>query len=175
MAEEKTAPKKTASPAPGIAKRWPTLLLVKLGRITVHRFTEALAPYGIRPRHFAALIELRDHGEITQQALCGQLRLDPTNLVAILNELENAGYAERRRDPADRRRHIVQITKKGLAVIEKCTEAMDGVEDELLEGLDKSEREAFERFLAEMWDASGGFEAYAKAAVEEEVVGAAAA
>src|ERR1044072_6101560 len=93
MAEEKTAPKKTASTAPGIAKRWPTLLLVKLGRITVHRFTEALAPYGIRPRHFAALIELRDHGEITQQALCGQLRLDPTNLVAILNELENTGYA----------------------------------------------------------------------------------
>src|SRR3954454_5272182 len=89
------------SAAPGIAKRWPTLLLIKLGRITMHRFTEALAPYGIRPRHVAALIELRDHGELTQQGLCGHLHLDPSTLVAILNELENPGYAPRRRHPDD--------------------------------------------------------------------------
>src|SRR3954463_12891088 len=76
------------SAAPGIAQRWPTLLMIKLGRITMHRFTEALEPYGIRPRHVAALIELRDRGELTQQSLCGQLHLDPTNLVAILNDLE---------------------------------------------------------------------------------------
>src|SRR5712691_7935676 len=81
---------------PGIAKQWPTLLMIKLGRITAHRFTEALEPFGIRPRHVAALIELRDRGELTQQSLCGQLHLDPTNLVAILNELEQRGYATRR-------------------------------------------------------------------------------
>ncbi len=73
------------SAPPGIAKRWPTLLMIKLGRITMHRFTEELEPFGIRPRHVAALIELRDSGELTQQSLCGQLHLDPTNLVAILN------------------------------------------------------------------------------------------
>ena len=67
--------------------------MIKLGRITMHRFTEALAPYGLRPRHLAALIELRDHGEISQQALCGRLHVDPTNLVEILNELEEKGYA----------------------------------------------------------------------------------
>src|SRR3954469_14101002 len=76
------------STPPGIAKQWPTLLMIKLGRITTHRFSEALEPFGIRPRHVAALIELRDKGELTQQSLCGQLHLDPTNLVAILNELE---------------------------------------------------------------------------------------
>jgi DNA-binding MarR family transcriptional regulator len=165
-----------SSSAPGIAKRWPTLLLIKLGRITVHRFTEALAPFGIKPRHFAALIELRDSGTITQQTLCGQLRLDPTNVVALLNDLERNGYAERRRDPDDRRRHIVEITKKGLAVIDKCSEVMDGVEEELLTGFDPSEREAFESVLTEMWEGSGGYEAYAKAAAEdeEEVIGSAA-
>src|ERR687885_1758194 len=101
---------------PGIASRWPTLLMIKLGRITMHRFTEALEPYGIRPRHVAALIELRDHGELSQQSLCGQLHLDPTNLVAILNDLERRGYATRRRDPEDRRRHIVEVSDKGIAV-----------------------------------------------------------
>ena len=116
------------STPPGIAKRWPTLLMIKLGRITMHRFTEALEPFGIRPRHVAALIELRDRGELTQQSLCGQLHLDPTNLVAILNELEQRGYARRRRDPEDRRRHLVEISKKGIAAIDKLSVVMDGVE-----------------------------------------------
>src|SRR5881296_3701276 len=134
-------PKDTREGAPpGIAKQWPTLLMIKLGRITMHRFTEALEPFGIRPRHVAALIELRDRGELTQQSLCGQLHLDPTNLVAILNELEERGYARRRRDPQDRRRHIVEITKKGLAVLGKVSEAMDGVEEDLLRGFDSAER-----------------------------------
>src|SRR3954462_14534981 len=108
--------------------------MIKLGRITSHRFTQALEPFGIRPRHMAALIELRDRGELTQQSLCGQLHLDPTNLVAILNELEERGFATRRRDPDDRRRHLVEISKKGVAVLEKVSEVMDGVEDELLQG-----------------------------------------
>ena len=147
---------------PGIAKRWPTLLMIKLGRITMHRFTEALEPFGLRPRHAAALIELRDQGELTQQALCGQLHLDPTNLVAVLNDLESSGYAKRRRDPADRRRHIVQVSPKGLAVIEKVSKVMDGVEEGLLDGLDPSEREQFEDLLTSIWERSGGYEAWAE-------------
>src|SRR4029079_6774228 len=119
-------PKDVKSTPPGIAKRWPTLLMIKLGRITMHRFTEALEPFGIRPRHVAALIELRDHGELTQQSLCGHLHLDPTNLVAILNELEQRGYAIRRRDPEDRRRHLVEVSKKGIALIKTGSAGMDG-------------------------------------------------
>src|SRR5919109_2277300 len=138
----KAVQKETRGPTPpGIARQWPSLLMIKLGRITMHRFTEALEPFGIRPRHVAALIELRDHGQLTQQSLCGQLHLDPTNLVAILNELEEQGYATRRRDPEDRRRHIVEVSKKGLGVIDKVSEAMDGVEQDLLE---PAEREQFD-------------------------------
>jgi DNA-binding MarR family transcriptional regulator len=149
---------------PGIAKHWPMLLMIKLGRITMHRFTEALEPFGIRPRHVAALIELRDHGQLTQQALCGQLHLDPTNLVAILNELEQRGYATRRRDPEDRRRHLVEVSKKGIAVIEKVSQVMDGVEAELLDGLEPAEREQLEGLLSTVWERSGGYEAYEVAA-----------
>src|SRR4051795_7581096 len=150
--------------APGIAQQWPTLLMIKLGRITMHRFGEALEPFGIRPRHVAALIELRDHGELTQQSLCGQLHLDPTNLVAILNELEQRGYATRRRDPEDRRRHLVEVSKKGLAVIDKVSKVMDGVEDDLLDGLEAPEREELEGLLTSIWERSGGYEAYSQAA-----------
>src|SRR4051794_16141830 len=150
--------------APGIAQQWPTLLMIKLGRITMHRFGEALEPFGIKPRHVAALIELRDSGELTQQSLCGALHLDPTNLVAILNELEERGYARRRRDPSDRRRHIVEISRKGLAVIEKVTEVMDSVEAELLADFSTAEREQVARLLTAIWNRSGGYEAYSQAA-----------
>jgi DNA-binding MarR family transcriptional regulator len=151
---------------PGIAQQWPTLLMIKLGRITLHRFTEALQPYGLRPRHVAALIELRDRGELTQQSLCGQLHLDPTNLVAILNDLERKGYATRRRDPEDRRRHLVEVSKKGLAVIEKVSEVMDEVEADLLDGLEGTERDELAGLLTSVWERSGGYEAWSQVADE---------
>src|SRR4051794_6145909 len=154
----------TESTPPGIAQQWPTLLMIKLGRITLHRFTEALEPFGIRPRHVAALIELRDRGELTQQSLCGQLHLDPTNLVAILNEVEQRGYATRRRDPEDRRRHLVEVSRKGIAVIEKVSEVMDGVEEDLLDGLEPAEREQLAGLLTSIWDRSGGYEAWSEVA-----------
>ena len=156
------------SAPPGIAKQWPMLLMIKLGRITMHRFTQALEPYGVRPRHVAALIELRDRGQLTQQSLCGQLHLDPTNLVTILNELEERGYATRRRDPEDRRRHLVEVSKKGIAVVEKVSEVMDGVEEELLAGLDPSERRKLEGILTSIWERSGGYEAWSQVADEPE-------
>ena len=158
---EQTAP-------PGIAKQWPMLLMIKLGRITMHRFTQALEPYGVRPRHVAALIELRDRGEVTQQSLCGQLHLDPTNLVTILNELEERGYATRRRDPEDRRRHLVEVSKKGIAVVEKVSEVMDGVEEELLEGLDPAARRELEGSLTSIWERSGGYDAWSQVADQPE-------
>jgi DNA-binding MarR family transcriptional regulator len=159
-------PKDTREAPPGIAQQWPTLLMIKLGRITAHRFTEALEPFGIRPRHVAALIELRDRGELTQQSLCGQLHLDPTNLVAILNELEQRGYATRRRDPEDRRRHLVEVSKKGIAVIEKVSKVMDGVEAELLEGLEAAERDELESLLTSIWERSGGYETWSQVAAD---------
>jgi DNA-binding MarR family transcriptional regulator len=158
------------SAPPSIAQQWPTLLMIKLGRITAHRFTEALEPFGIRPRHVAALIELRDRGELPQQWLCGQLHLDPTNLVAILNELEERGYATRRRDPEDRRRHLVEVSKKGLAVIDKVSKVMDDVDAELLADLTPSERAALEGLLTSIWERSGGFEAYSAAEDADEKV-----
>jgi MarR family transcriptional regulator, lower aerobic nicotinate degradation pathway regulator len=148
----------------GITRKWPSLLLIKLGRITLHRFTDALAPLGLKPRHVAALIELRDSGPLTQQALVERLHLDPTNVVAVLNELERNGLAERRRDPEDRRRHIVEASPKAAAKLAKAEKAMDKAEAELFEGLDDGERVVLEDLLTSAWSGAGGIEAYHEAA-----------
>src|SRR5580658_10344943 len=67
----------------------------------------------LRPRHLIALKLLGEQGPITQHAVSTALSLDPSNVVGLLNELEERGLITRRRDPADRRRHIVKLSAAG--------------------------------------------------------------
>ncbi len=83
--------------------------------------------------------------------------------MAILNELEERGYATRRRDPEDRRRHLVEVSEQGIAVIQEVSAVMDSVEEDLLEDLDPGERSQLEGLLTSIWERSGGYEAYSKA------------
>lgn len=157
----------TATPAglSGLTQRWPSLLLIKLGRITVHRINSALAPLTLKTPQFATLVELADRGPVPQQRLADELHLDPTNVVALLNDLEEKGLAERKRDPEDRRRHIVEISNKGRTQLAKAEKAMSAVEDELLGDLGKDERRQLAELLNEVWLRAGGMEAYLDAEV----------
>jgi DNA-binding MarR family transcriptional regulator len=85
---------------------------------------------------------------VSQQALCGTLHLDPNNLVLMLNEVEAAGFAERRRDPDDRRRHIVELTPAGVRALERAEKGMQSVEDEVLSGLSAKQRVELGRLLS---------------------------
>ena len=59
--------------------------------------------------------------------------LDANNCVLLLNELEDAGWTQRTRDPGDRRRHIVEITAEGPARRSSGrSAAQDTLEDEVL-------------------------------------------
>ncbi|MFJ5827951.1 hypothetical protein [Streptomyces sp. NPDC093089] len=68
------------------------------------------------------------------------MELDPSQLVAILNELETAGLAERRRDPADRRRRIVEIASAGTEALERIDQAVSDAERELFGDLTEVEQ-----------------------------------
>jgi DNA-binding MarR family transcriptional regulator len=100
----------------------------------------ALAPLGLRPRHLLALTVLRDHGPTGQQAMAQTLRIDRTNLVGLLNELEEGGLLARTRDAADRRRHLVDLTDAGRARLGEADAVLQCVEDQVLGGLDAAER-----------------------------------
>src|SRR6266700_8339671 len=83
--------------------------LARVGR----RATETWMSGCLRPRHMIALRLLGERGPITQHAVGTALSLDPSNVVGLLNELEERGLITRRRDPADRRRHIVEVSPLG--------------------------------------------------------------
>jgi len=127
-------------------------LLAQLGRAATRSFSDALAPTGLKPPHTAVLVQLRARGAMTQQALGDVLCKDPSNLVALLNDLEEAGLAVRRRDPDDRRRHIVELSRRGATRLER---ALAAAQDELLAGLDEDERAELERLLTRAGRASG--------------------
>lgn len=114
-------------------------LLARHGAITNIRMRQALSVTGLTPRHGMTLMHLAETGPISQQTLIEALGVDPSVLVAILNDLEGSGLAQRRRDPSDRRRHIVEMTAAGAATLTKVEEALGAVEAELFADLDGDE------------------------------------
>ncbi len=125
-----------------------SFLLARHGAITNARIRDALADIGYTVRHGSTLITLADRGRMGQQALCVAIGVDPSVLVGILNDLEGAELVERRRDPADRRRHIVAITPKGERAVADVRTALAAVERDLFAGLAAAELTQLRTLLA---------------------------
>ena len=115
-----------------------------------------MSPGGLRPRHLIALKLLSEHGPASQQGLAEALSLDPSNVVGLLNELEERGLITRRRDPADRRRHIVELSATGAGELCLAQARLSRVEDDLLSALSAEERATLYRLLARAVEAVGG-------------------
>jgi DNA-binding MarR family transcriptional regulator len=122
-------------------------LLTKLSKVVFRRATEETI--GLKLKQLMALESLSDQeGACLQQGLAEMLMLDANNCVLLLNELDDAGYVERRRDPQDRRRHIVEITPAGEATLAEGERRLEDLEDEVLNKLTADERRRFHDLLA---------------------------
>ncbi|MCW2651015.1 MAG: hypothetical protein JWR32_1991 [Mycobacterium sp.] len=106
-----------------------------------------MTPGGLRPRHLIALKLLSEQRSASQQGLTDALQLDPSNVVALLNELEERGLITRRRDPTDRRRHIVELSSAGRDELACAQTRLSRVEDDLLGALSARERGTLYRLL----------------------------
>jgi DNA-binding MarR family transcriptional regulator len=143
------------------------VLLTRLAKQVYQRSSEELL--GMHLRLLIALSYLRDHDGTPQQELAEVLCIDANNVVLVLNELEDLGHIMRRRDPTDRRRHLVYLTAQGARALETAERAQEAIEDEVLRGLDAAERAELWRLLTR---ALHGAERVA--AGEPELVGAVA-
>ena len=115
-------------------------LIDHLARISRRAADAAMADGSLRPRHVIALTLLDERGPMTQHAVGAALRLDPSNVVGLLNELEERGLITRRRDPADRRRHIVELSAAGAGGVTQTCDQLGVVEDDLFKSLTADER-----------------------------------
>jgi DNA-binding MarR family transcriptional regulator len=122
-------------------------LLKRLGFFAKERGMAAYEDTGLNPYHHAILVVLDQGALETQGAIADRLGYDRGQLVGMLDELEEQGLVERRRDPADRRRHIVQMTPAGRKALGKLRAIAVQLEDDLLAPLDESARQALHDLL----------------------------
>src|ERR1035438_6218226 len=114
------------------------VLLTRLAKQVYRRSDEELL--GMHLRLLMALSYVRDHDGAPQQELAEALCMDANNVVLLLNDLEDLGHITRRRDPGDRRRHLVELTEAGRSALISAERAQETIEDDVLQALDASER-----------------------------------
>jgi DNA-binding MarR family transcriptional regulator len=120
-------------------------LLTQISKALHRRTSEELL--GMRLKQFLLLGYVGERGAVSQQELETGLVMDANSVVLLLNETEAAGWSVRKRDPADRRRHMVELTEAGKQAVQRAEKAREGIEDEVLSDLNAEERKALRKLL----------------------------
>jgi DNA-binding MarR family transcriptional regulator len=132
--------KQTAPTLPDELVASPTFLLKRLGFAAKERALAAYESTGLHPYHHAILLVLDEGSRETQGSIADALGYDRGQLVGLLDELEERGLLDRRRDPQDRRRHVVTMTADGKRMLRQLRALSREVEDEFLSPLSERER-----------------------------------
>jgi DNA-binding MarR family transcriptional regulator len=130
-------------------------LLSQLGHRSASVFTDLIASIDLTPPHAGILRAIAAEPGRSQQALSGELGLLPSRVVAYVDELEDRGYVERRRNPDDRRLHALYLTASGKKVIGKIGELGRQHDRLLTAGLDAQQRDTMRQLLATMAEHQG--------------------
>ena len=140
MTIERSADPEQAHGLPKELLRSTTFLLKRLGFRAKEEAFEAYEQTGLGPYHHAVLAVLAESPPETQGEIADTLGYDRGQLVGILDELEEQGLVERRRDPNDRRRHTVRITDEGKRAHAKLRALAERLEAEFLTDLNDEQR-----------------------------------
>ncbi|GAB3622167.1 hypothetical protein GCM10027418_02490 [Mariniluteicoccus endophyticus] len=124
-------------------------LLAGAGQRAAAGFRDAL-PDGVHPRQYAVLRLLREAGDdgLSQRAIADRTSIPPSRLVALLDDLEERGWLERRPSPTDRRVHSVCLTAAGHTSVRDLDRIAQAYEAELTAPLTAAERHRLATLLA---------------------------
>ena len=142
MSAPRTSARATAAAGAGLG-----LLIARVARMAGFGVGRALAEIGTTAHEFAILHRLEQGGSAHGRELARTLRLHPSNLVALLDQLEVEGLIARRRDPRDRRRQVIKLTSAGTRRLRDAEAAAAKAERELLSPLSSEERRRLHDYL----------------------------
>jgi DNA-binding MarR family transcriptional regulator len=148
-------PSSAQAPAARGLSRRAGFLLVQLGTHRHRRFAERLAPLDLHPRHFGMLNHLAANEGQSQQALSSALGIHRSAVVALVDDLEHRGLAERRRNPDDRRAYTLFLTPPGRELLAELQRVAEEDEAELLTALNTSERSQLISLLQRVAESQG--------------------
>jgi DNA-binding MarR family transcriptional regulator len=128
----------------------PAFLLSWNGRRTATMFAAALDSLGLRPHHFGVMRMIATDPGLPQQELADRSLIDPSSMVAVVDELEELGYAKRQAHPGDRRKHAIHLTAAGERMLERAQAVAMDTAQEILAPLTRSEVQELRRLLRKL-------------------------
>jgi DNA-binding MarR family transcriptional regulator len=137
-------------PIPGELGAFPGYLMARLGEASRRRFQQALEPEGLHPRHFGVMTMVAAHPGLSQQQLHEKTGIDPSSMVAVIDELEARGIAERRPDPGDRRARTIFLTEQGTETLLRIRKLTGQLQRELFAPLSTEERHTLHALLRKL-------------------------
>jgi DNA-binding MarR family transcriptional regulator len=100
-------------------------LLSQVGAHSAEVFASLLTPLQLSPAHSGILWMLGRSAGLSQRQLAATLKIHPSRLVAILDDLEGRDLVERQAHADDRRLYALHLTVKGKATLEKIRRIAD--------------------------------------------------
>jgi len=137
-------------PVPDELAQFPGYLLSRLGHQCSHRFRTSLEPLGITPRLFGVMSIVAARPGITQKGLHQCTAIDTSSMVALVDELERLGLAERRVPHDDRRARAIYLTNQGQALTERVQSHTATVQRELFSALSAAELRSLHALLRKL-------------------------
>jgi DNA-binding MarR family transcriptional regulator len=117
----------------------PGFLLGKAAQQALELAEAALAPLGLKVRHYGVLVALDEREPASQHQLGEALRIDRTTMVAIVDHLEGLGWVERAPHATDRRTHQVVRTPAGQAATDTAHAVVRRADERLVARLSAAE------------------------------------
>lgn len=111
------------------------LHLARTARSVSRAFDDALAQAGGSVPVWLVLISLKSQQRRNQRELAEAVGIREATLTHHLNAMDELGLITRRRDPANRRVHLVEITEAGEAAFERMRGAAAAFDQRLRAGL----------------------------------------
>jgi MarR family transcriptional regulator for hemolysin len=133
------------------------LHLTRVSRTVSRAFDETLAEAGGSLPAWLVLISLKSRQLASQRELAEAVGIQGATLTHHLDTMESAGLVTRRRDPANRRLHLVELTPAGDALFLRLRDAATAFDRRLRAGLSEDDVAQLEALLTRLRDnVSGG-------------------
>jgi DNA-binding MarR family transcriptional regulator len=111
-----------------------------------------LAPLGVNGREAAVLRAIDDTSALSQGEIARRMDVDRTTMVALIDDLQDKGLVERRQDPRDRRRNVVELTAVGRDTVRRAADLAAQAERTFLSRLSAADAEQFRKTLRTLLD-----------------------
>ena len=139
-----------SAPLPPSLSVWTGYLLGRAAQQCRSYFDALVEPLGIHGRHFSVLAVLGEGRPMAQVEMSERLGIDRNTMVLLLDDLETRRLVTRRRDPRDRRAHLVSLTDTGREVLAESTALARRTNDEVFAPLSADERAQLHSLLSRL-------------------------